>query len=69
MTVRSEEQDEDIDELASSEHADVDMDDDLDDFDWETANKGESTKAEEDNITEEMDIDDILGDFLASMNK
>ena len=42
-----------------------DMDDDLDGFDWETA----KPLAEEDKVEEEPDLDDLLGGFLASMNK
>jgi hypothetical protein len=41
------------------------MDDDLDDFDWETARP----LAEEEKAEEEPDLDDLLGGFLASMNK
>lgn len=42
-----------------------DMEDDLDQFDWE------STKPliEEEKAEEELDLDDLLGGFLASMNK
>ncbi|MEH7176328.1 hypothetical protein [Neobacillus vireti] len=39
--------------------------DDLDEFNWETA----ETLVEEEKIEEEPDLDDLLGGFLASMNK
>ncbi|WHY86280.1 hypothetical protein QNH39_27570 [Neobacillus novalis] len=39
--------------------------DDLDDFDWESAKK----KPQQTDETEEPDIDDLLGGFLANMNK
>jgi len=42
-------------------------DDDLENFDWETAKKVEPSTFEK---TEEVeDLDDLLGDFLAQMNK
>ncbi|MFP5114334.1 hypothetical protein ACSU64_18400 [Bacillaceae bacterium C204] len=43
-----------------------DMEDDLEGFDWESAREKEPVK-EEDEIEE--DIDDLLGGFLANMNK
>jgi hypothetical protein len=42
-----------------------DMEDDLDQFDWETA----KPQVEEEKEEEEPDLDDLLGGFLASMNK
>jgi hypothetical protein len=76
-------QEEDVPELliegnteaaASQELADpsndklIDLDDDLSNFDWENV-KHEEVEETNDPITEEMDIDDILGDFLSAMNK
>ncbi|MFJ5717114.1 hypothetical protein [Neobacillus sp. NPDC093127] len=43
----------------------IDSADDLDDFDWESAKK----KPQQTDETEEPDIDDLLGGFLANMNK
>jgi hypothetical protein len=42
-----------------------DMDDDLSEFDWEKA----KPLVEEEKVEEEPDLDDLLGGFLASMNK
>lgn len=42
-----------------------DMDDDLDEFDWENA----KPLIQEEKVEEEPDLDDLLGGFLASMNK
>lgn len=42
-----------------------DMDDDLDEFDWENA----KPLVQEEKVEEEPDLDDLLGGFLASMNK
>lgn len=42
-----------------------DMNDDLSEFDWEKAKPVETEEVEE----EEPDLDDLLGGFLASMNK
>jgi hypothetical protein len=42
-----------------------DMEDDLEQFDWETA----KPQVEEEKEEEEPDLDDLLGGFLASMNK
>jgi hypothetical protein len=42
-----------------------DMDDDLDEFDWENA----TPLIQEEKVEEEPDLDDLLGGFLASMNK
>lgn len=49
----------------------ADLDDDLDSVDWEEELKIQSSKkGEKEGITEsENDIDDLLGGFLASMNK
>ncbi|WP_088012608.1 hypothetical protein [Gottfriedia acidiceleris] len=44
-----------------------DRDDDLDNFNWEVASKNEISAAEEE--IEEEDMDSLLGDFLAQMNK
>ncbi|WP_129689629.1 hypothetical protein [Gottfriedia acidiceleris] len=44
-----------------------DRDDDLDNFNWEAASKGEISAAKEE--IEEEDMDSLLGDFLAQMNK
>ncbi|MCM3123629.1 hypothetical protein QNH36_23635 [Mesobacillus sp. AQ2] len=51
-------------ETASGAEID-DLDDDLDSFEWESAQQTETPDQEE---TEE-DLDDLLGDFLAKMNK
>ena len=45
-----------------------DDDDDLSNFDWENV-KHEEVEEENNPVIEEMDIDDILGDFLSAMNK
>ncbi|PFO07860.1 hypothetical protein COJ85_04095 [Bacillus sp. AFS076308] len=47
---------------------DLDMEDDLSEFDWDTAKKPEM-QSEEDNQEDELDPDDLLGGFLANMNK
>jgi hypothetical protein len=45
------------------------FEDDLNDFDWEKA-KGQNMNEEEGEMAEEIgSIDDLLGDFLSSMNK
>jgi hypothetical protein len=46
----------------------LDHDDDLSNFDWENV-KHEEVEEKDNPIFEEMDIDDILGDFLSAMNK
>jgi hypothetical protein len=46
----------------------LDHDDDLSNFDWENV-KHEEVEDKDNPIFEEMDIDDILGDFLSAMNK
>lgn len=53
-----------VEELAASVDAD-ELDDDLDDFDWENAKSGEPEIEE----NKEPDVDDLLGGFLANMNK
>jgi hypothetical protein len=53
-----------VEEIAASIDL-SDMDDDLDDFDWDNA----KPLVEEKEIEEEPDLDDLLGGFLASMNK
>ncbi|MGG3561509.1 hypothetical protein ABES03_07865 [Neobacillus rhizosphaerae] len=45
-----------------------DMDDDLSEFDWDSAKKVED-QVIEDEKDEEEDIEDLLGGFLANMNK
>lgn len=45
----------------------ADRDDDLDNFNWEAASKSEISAAKEE--SEEEDMDSLLGDFLAQMNK
>jgi hypothetical protein len=45
-----------------------DMEDDLSEFDWEDAKEKQPQIDEEEN-DEEPDIDDLLGGFLANMNK
>jgi hypothetical protein len=44
------------------------MEDDLSEFDWEDA-KEKQPQIEEEENDEEPDIDDLLGGFLANMNK
>ncbi|MFB3163717.1 hypothetical protein ABLO26_20390 [Neobacillus sp. 179-J 1A1 HS] len=53
-----------IEEIAASIDL-SDMDDDLDEFDWENA----KPLIQEEKVEEEPDLDDLLGGFLASMNK
>jgi hypothetical protein len=53
-----------VEEIAASIDL-SDMDDDLDEFDWETV----KPLIQEEKIEEEPDLDDLLGGFLASMNK
>lgn len=50
---------------SSSEEGVFIEDDDLDDFNWETAKKVETFEKEE----EVEELEDLLGDFLAQMNK
>lgn len=56
-----------MEETASAIDFDV-MDDDLGTFDWEQA-KHNQPKAEEENDEVDDDLDGLLGDFLAKMNK
>jgi hypothetical protein len=58
-----------FEETASTSDLDVmDDDDDLNEFDWEKA-KQDQPKMEEENTELENDLDGLLGDFLAKMNK
>ncbi|MBS4196353.1 hypothetical protein [Lederbergia citri] len=43
--------------------------DDLQSFDWNSAKYSHSVSAEEENDEEEDDLESLLGDFLAEMNK
>ncbi|WNF22937.1 hypothetical protein [Mesobacillus jeotgali] len=54
-----------IEETASTAETDP-MDDDLDSFVWESIKQTETSEEESE---EEEDLDDLLGDFLAKMNK
>ncbi|MGA9224802.1 MAG: hypothetical protein WB217_00515 [Mesobacillus sp.] len=45
------------------------FDDDLDSFDWESMKQNDDKVSEEEPEEQEDDLDDILGDFLAKMNK
>ncbi|MEH7445159.1 hypothetical protein V7201_22905 [Bacillus sp. JJ1122] len=50
--------------------AEVDsFDDDLDSFDWESMKQNDDRVSEEETEEQEDDLDDLLGDFLAKMNK
>jgi hypothetical protein len=53
-----------VEEIAASIDL-SDMDDDLSGFDWDNA----KPVIEEERVEEEPDLDDLLGGFLASMNK
>ena len=55
-----------IEETASTTENDS-MDDDLDSFVWESIEQAD--KPEEETEEKEEDLDDLLGDFLAKMNK
>ncbi|QCJ44973.1 hypothetical protein FAY30_25530 [Bacillus sp. S3] len=55
-------------EPAETLKIDVDGEDDLDGFDWESVRQKDEPAVEE-NQEEELDIDDLLGGFLAKMNK
>ncbi|WP_134702353.1 hypothetical protein [Ammoniphilus sp. YIM 78166] len=58
-----------IDSLPPSVKEEVE-DDDLNDFDWETAKREETPVIEvEEQVEEVEELDDLLGDFLAQMNK
>ena len=46
------------------------FEDDLSEFKWEVAKQQSAeTEAEEEDIAEEINVDDLLGGFLSSMNK
>ncbi|MCM3726795.1 hypothetical protein M3226_13960 [Neobacillus cucumis] len=60
-------EEESFEELAAGLE-DLDMEDDLSEFDWDSAKKPEM-QPEKDNKEEELDPDDLLGGFLANMNK
>ena len=46
-----------------------DFDDDLGSFDWESAKQQEAEETEAEDDAEELDVDDLLGGFLAKMNQ
>jgi hypothetical protein len=56
-----------FEETASTAESNAMDDDDLDSFVWESIKQTESP--EEDSEEKEEDLDDLLGDFLAKMNK
>jgi hypothetical protein len=45
------------------------FEDDLNDFDWESAKEQNMDTEKSEEVEEAFDIDDLLGDFLSSMNK
>ena len=54
----------------TNESMDDHFEDDLSEFDWESAKQQNvETEVEKEEPPEEMDLDDLLGGFLASMNK
>ena len=54
----------------TNETFDDHFEDDLSEFKWEVAKQQSAeTEAEEEDMTEEINVDDLLGDFLSSMNK
>jgi hypothetical protein len=57
-----------IEETAAASDLD-EMDDDLSTFDWENADRDPLSIEEKEDSEIENDLDDLLGDFLASMNK
>ncbi|QED49826.1 hypothetical protein [Cytobacillus dafuensis] len=57
-----------IEETASDPDLDI-VNDDLDTFDWDSAKHAQHPIADEENDETEHDLDDLLGDFLAKMNK
>lgn len=57
-----------IEETAAASDLD-EMDDDLSTFDWENADRDPLSIEEKEDSEKENDLDDLLGDFLASMNK
>lgn len=54
-----------IEEIASTIDL-TDMEDDLNEFDWESAKQNQPVMEEK---NEELDVEDLLGGFLANMNK
>jgi len=55
---------------ATAESSDMEiLDDDLSTFNWESAKQIQPQIEEEENEKKENNLDDLLGDFLASMNK
>lgn len=54
-----------IEEVASTIDL-TDMEDDLSEFDWESAKQNQPVMEE---TNEELDVEDLLGGFLANMNK
>ena len=68
MSIRNQDE---VEESPSNDHLDDfkdDLEDDLSAFDWESA-KQQETGTEKEDIAEEMDVEDLLGGFLANMNK
>lgn len=59
------EQKEAVEEMAATIDL-SDMEDDLSEFDWETAKQTQPVVEEK---NEELDVEDLLGSFLANMNK
>lgn len=55
-------------ETASATEVDS-IDDDLDSFDWDSVQQTANEVSEEEMEEQEDDLDDLLGDFLAKMNK
>ncbi|WP_423408588.1 hypothetical protein AABM38_23725 [Heyndrickxia sp. MSNUG] len=55
-------------EAASAAEVDP-LDDDLDSFDWESMKQNDDQVSEEEPEEQKDDLDDLLGDFLAKMNK
>ncbi|KAA9014506.1 hypothetical protein [Niallia endozanthoxylica] len=45
-----------------------DLNDDLDSFDWESVKQAEAEETDEEDDAEELDVDDLVGGFLARMN-
>lgn len=59
-----------IEEIASTSDINYFEDDDLDTFNWEAAKQNQSlTEVEEEKDDVENDLESLLGDFLAKMNK
>lgn len=55
-------------ETASATEVDS-IDDDLDSFDWDSVKQTDNEVSEDEMEEQEDDLDDLLGDFLAKMNK